>query len=108
VTPSHSIVYRGPLDNAAEVIQFFRREALNLRSLNKLIITTGKTVILDVNRDSIEFPGLTYGNPALERLLEELGVVFTPATLHNPEATPNGVKEYRLSARWTWGHDRVM
>jgi hypothetical protein len=38
----------------------------------------------------------------------ELGVVFTPRNLHNPNATPSGRKEYTLSARWTWGHDRVM
>ena len=90
------------------MIQFFRREAPNLRHLSKLIITPQKTAILDVNRDSMEFPGLTYGNKALERLLEELGVIFTPENLHNPDATPDGKKEYRLSARWTWGHDRVM
>jgi hypothetical protein len=41
-------------------------------------------------------------------LLEELGVVFTPQTLHNPNATPSGVKEFDLSARYTWGNDRVM
>lgn len=102
------IVYTGPVDNSDDLIQFFRREAPNLRHLNKVIITREKTSVLDVNRDSIEFPNLTYGNPTLERLLEELGVIFTPQVLHNPDATPGGVKEYRLSARWTWGHDRVM
>ena len=44
----------------------------------------------------------------LEELLQELGVIFTPASLHDPDATPGGIKEFRLSARWTWGHDRVM
>ena len=66
------------------------------------------TVVLDVNGEGMEFPGLTYGNPTLERLLIELGVIFTPKNLHNPNATPSGRKEYPLSARWTWGHDRVM
>ncbi|HZS49801.1 MAG TPA: hypothetical protein VFA54_03000 [Bryobacterales bacterium] len=102
------IVYTGPIDDGRQLIQFLRREELNLRSLKKLIVSREKTVVLDVNGDGIEFPGLTYGNQILEELLRELGVVFTPQTLHNPSATPGGVKEFRLSARWTWGHDRVM
>ncbi len=102
------IVYAGPLDNAGELIQFLRREIPNLRALRKLVISREKTAVVDVNGDSIEFPGLTYGHPTLEALLRELGVVFSPQTLHNVDATPSGVKEYRLSARWTWGHDRVM
>ena len=105
---SNAIVFNGSVDNTDELIQFFRREAPNLRHLNKIVITREKTRVLDVNRDAIEFPGLTYGNRTLDRLLEELGVIFTPENLHNPEATPGGVKEFRLSARWTWGHDRVM
>jgi hypothetical protein len=60
------------------------------------------------NGDGIEFPGLTYGNDVLDELLRELGVIFTRASLHNPNATPSGKKEYDLSGRWTWGHDRVM
>ncbi len=102
------IAYTGPIDNADEVIQFVRRELASLRHLRKLVITREKTSIVDVNGDTMEFEGLTYGNRVLDRLLQELGVVFNPQVLHNPDATPSGVKEYRLSARWTWGHDRVM
>jgi hypothetical protein len=64
--------------------------------------------VRDVNGDGLEFPGLTYGSANLEELLRELGVIFNPQSLHNPNATPDGVKEFRLSARWTWGHERVM
>ena len=64
--------------------------------------------MLDVNGDGVEFPGLTYGCETLDELLRELGVIFTPKTLHNPDATPGGVKEFRLSARHPWGQDRVM
>ena len=62
----------------------------------------------DVNGDRIEFPGLSYGNPTLDELLRELGVIYTPQTLHNPKATPSGKKEFTLSGRWTWGHDRIL
>jgi hypothetical protein len=102
------VVYSGSLTDAHELIQFFRSNAAKLRNLRKLIITRDKTVVLDVNADGIEFPGLTYGNNVLDELLRELGVIFTPANLHNPNATPSGKKEFDLSGRWTWGHDRVM
>jgi hypothetical protein len=102
------IVYTGSLQDARELTQFFRREAGALRMLRKLIISPEKTTVLDVNGEGIEFPGLTYGNTLLEDLLRELGVIFTPQTLHNRDATRDGVKEFRLSARSPWGHERVM
>ena len=102
------IVYNGSIEDSPELIQFFRREEVNLRALRKLIVSRKKTIVQDVNGDGIEFPGLTYGCPALEELLRELGVVFNAETLHNPNATSSGVKEFSLSARWTWGHDRVL
>ena len=102
------IVYTGPVEDSFELIQFLRREANQLRALRKLVVSAEKTVVLDVNGDGIEFPGLTYGAASLEELLRELGVIFTPKTLHNPKATPNGVKEFLLTAKWTWGHDRVL
>ena len=102
------IVYPGPVEDPHEVIQFFRREADKLRALRKIVISREKTAVLDVNHDSIEFPGLTYGAPALEELLRELGVIFTPEKLHNPNATASGVKEFLITAKWTWGHDRVL
>lgn len=102
------IVYAGSVDDTAEVVQFLRREAGNLRALRRVIVSPEKTLVLDVNKDGIEFPGLTYGSTVLERLLRELGIVFRPETLHDPKATVDGRKIYDVSARWTWGHDRVM
>ena len=102
------ITYNGPLTDDDEVIRFFSREVSNLHGLRKLIITPEKTTVLDVNGEGIEFPGLTYGSTTLEALLRYLGVVFSARVLHDPSATPGGIKEFDLSARWTWGHERVM
>ena len=102
------IRYPGSVDDSHELIQFFRREVDHLRALKKVVISRDKTVVKDVNGDEMEFPGLTYGCPTLDELLRELGVVYSSAVLHNPNATPSGVKEFILSARWTWGHDRVL
>ena len=102
------IVYPGSIEDAHELIQFFRREFGKMKALRKIVIDPQKTVISDVNKDTMEFPGLTYGNKALDELLRELGIVFNKQTLHNPKATASGVKEFDISAKWTWGHDRVM
>lgn len=102
------ISYTGPLADSDEVIRFVSQEVSNLHGLRKLIISTEKTTVFDVNGDGIEFPGLTYGSTTLEALLRYLGVVFNARVLHDPSATPGGIKEFDLSARWTWGHERVM
>ena len=102
------IVYPGSVQDSHELIQFFRREVDGLKALRRVIIDGEKTVVWDVNKDGMEFPGLTYGCPSLDELLRELGVMFNAQTLHNPKATPSGVKEFDLSARYTWGHDRVL
>jgi len=102
------IVYGGSVEDSRELIQFFRREVGKLKALRKLVVNGQKTIVLDVNKDGMEFPGLTYGCASLDELLRELGIVFNAQTLHNPKATPSGVKEFDISARWTWGHDRVM
>jgi hypothetical protein len=78
-----------------------------LRILRRLIVTHEKTVVLDVNRDGIEFPGLTFDSPALERLLRDLGVVYSRNALDEANSTPDCVKEFGLGAVWTWGHDSV-
>ena len=102
------LVYTGSVEDAGELIGFVRREAPNFRAFRKLIVSREKTVLRDVNGEGLEFPGLTYGSAALESLLREVGVVFTPATLHNPNATASGVKEFSLSAVNPWGHERVL
>jgi hypothetical protein len=102
------LVYKGSAGDARELIEFVRREAPRFRRFRKLIVSREKTVLRDVNGDGLEFPGLTYGSEALEALLREVGVVFTPATLHNPNTTASGIKEFILSAVNPWGHERVM
>jgi hypothetical protein len=97
------IVYSGSIEDTHQLIQFFRKAAPDLKILRRLIVYKDKTVVLDVNRDAIEFPGLTFDSPALLTLLEDLGVVCEHETL-KPSALPDGSKEFGLGAVWTWGH----
>lgn len=101
------IVYRGPVEDTHSLIQFFRREAPKLRILRRLIVSREKTVVLDVNGDGIEFPSLTFDSPGLERLLDDLGVVYSRASLKEARSSPGTIMEFGLGAVWTWGHDSV-
>jgi hypothetical protein len=93
----------GAVDSA---VKFFRRESDRLRSLTKVVISPDKTVIYDINRDTMEFAGLTLGDPALEALLKELGVIYSVDDLQRAAAEGREV-EYPLSARFPWGWERV-
>jgi hypothetical protein len=103
---SGMIVYSGPLDDTHNLIQFLRREVPNYKILRRLIVSKEKTVVLDVNRDGIEFPGLTFDSQSLPRLLQELGVVFSRDCIDGAKA-PAGVREFSLGNVWCWGHDNV-
>jgi hypothetical protein len=97
------IVYSGPVEDTHLLIQFLRREAPKLKILRRVIVSPEETVVLDVNGDGIQFPGLTFASPGLDRLLDDLGVCCDRDALL--EAT--GPKEFGLGAVWTWGHDSV-
>jgi hypothetical protein len=101
------IAYAHTKGDTHSLIQFFRKHRDELRRLKKVVVSPEKVIIYDINRDTMEFEGLTYGDETLDALLKELGVVYNPATLHNSNATPSGVKEYELGAVYPWGHDRI-
>ena len=98
------IVYSGSLEDTHSVIQFLRKQAPTFCLLRRLIVMHDKTLVLDVNGDGIEFPGMTFDSPALPRILEDLGVVFERKALPQPPTSTDGVKEFGLGAVWTWGH----
>jgi hypothetical protein len=100
------IVYQHEVGQTQPLIQFFRRESSRLRTLTRVVIGPEKTVVYDINRDAMEFQGLSYGDPALEALLSELGVVFDSDILKKFGAEGRTV-EYPVSARYPWGWERV-
>jgi len=101
------IVYSGSLEDTHQLIQFFRRTVPDFKILRRLIVSQEKTVVRDVNGDTIEFPGLTFDSPGLGRLLDDLGVVYSHQALHEMASLPGSVREFGLGNVWTWGHDSV-
>ncbi len=90
-----------------EVSKFIRSHVDDLSLIRRVIVDTALTRVLDVNRSELRFPGISYGNPLLPVILKEAGASFDPATLIEPPATEGGQREFRVSAKYPWAHDRV-
>lgn len=88
------------------VKQFLLQHEREFTSWRRVLITPQGTLLEDMNRRSLYFQGLTYGDPALETLLHLVGVNFDPRTLHDPSTTLTGEKEFRVTAVYPWGYDR--
>ncbi|MBL9175123.1 MAG: hypothetical protein JNL10_16410 [Verrucomicrobiales bacterium] len=91
----------------AEIARFIRQRQDDLSLLRRVIVESGRTRVLDVNRSELVFPGISYGHPWLETILKEAGASYDPATLGTPARTPDGTREFRVSAKYPWAHDRV-
>lgn len=92
---------------ASDVSRFIRGQVDDLSLLRRVIVEPEQTRVLDVNRSELRFPGITYGHPLLPVVLREAGASFNPATLGTPPATEDGIREFRVSAKYPWAHDRI-
>jgi len=101
-----TIKFNHKLGDVESAIQFYRRESGRLRLLAKVFISPERTIIQDINRDRMEFEGLTFGDPALEALLADLEVVYDAEALKSA-AEEGKTVEFPLSARYPWAWDRV-
>lgn len=91
----------------AEVSRFIREQVDDLSLLRRVIVELKQTRVLDVNRSELLFPGISYGHPLLPVILREAGASFNPSTLGTPPATEDGVRDFRVSAKYPWAHDRI-
>lgn len=100
-----SIEFAG--ETVEEVAKFIVEARLDFKAFRKVILKPEGITILDLNRNEIRFPGIAYGHPLLETVLREAGASFDKKTVH--EAPPNEEKrrEFRCSARYAWGQDRI-
>lgn len=62
--------------------------------------------IFDVNNDVFEIRGLGYPNPDLIPLLNSIGAVFDPNTIHEP--TTAEFKELKTGRCHPWAEDRIL
>lgn len=91
----------------AETRRFVREMATEMTLLRRVIVARDATRVLDVNRDELVFPGVTFGHPLLETVLREAGASFDPAILGTPLPEGHESREFGISAKYPWAHDRV-
>jgi hypothetical protein len=86
---------------------FLRQQALELSLLRWVYVEHACTRVVDVNRDELVFPGVTFGHPLLELVLREAGASFDPALLAGRLPADWERREFYISAKYPWAHDRV-
>jgi hypothetical protein len=86
---------------------FLREQATQLSLLRRVYVERDVTRVLDVNRDELVFPGITFGHPLLGLVLKEAGASFDPAVLDGTLPADWERREFYISAKYPWAHDRV-
>ncbi len=97
--------FRGSSEPEARL--FLRQQALELSLLRWVYVEHSCTRVADVNRDELVFPGVTFGHPLLGLILREAGASFDPAVLDWQLPTDWQRREFYISAKYPWAHDRV-
>lgn len=94
-------------DTVATLRKFILDQRLEFKAFRWVVVKPELTVVQDLNRNEIHFPGIGYGNPLLETLLKEAGASFDPKTVHEAPQNDEQRRELRCTARYAWGHDRI-
>lgn len=90
-----------------EVIAFIADQRQWMKPFRRVIVSADQARVLDVNRNELNFPGVTFAHPLLESVLRAAGAAFDPANFHTPP-TGQASREFGCTARYPWAHDRVL
>lgn len=94
-------------ESTEEVAKFIGTQRMEFKAFRAVIVKPDLTVIRDLNRNEILFPGIGYGHDLLETVLKEAGASFDRQTVHEPPPNEEKRRELRCSARYAWGQDRI-
>ncbi|MEN9573591.1 MAG: hypothetical protein RL514_1446 [Verrucomicrobiota bacterium] len=90
-----------------EVVVFLADQRQRLKPFRRVVVAPDQTRVVDLNRNEVNFPGVTYGHPLLESVLRGAGAAFDPANCHTPP-TGQQTREFGCTARYPWAHDRIL
>ncbi len=90
-----------------EVAAFLADQRQRMKPFRRVIVAAERTRVVDVNRNEVVFPGVTYGHALLESVLRCAGASFDPTNFHTPP-TGQTTREFGCTARHPWAHDRIL
>lgn len=90
-----------------EVVAFLADQRQRLKPFRRVVVAGEQTRVLDVNRNELVFPGVTFGHALLESVLRGAGASFDPANFQTPP-TGQQTREFGCTARYPWAHDRIL
>jgi hypothetical protein len=101
----HQFTFHGSTPN--EATRFIRDHMQRMSYLRRVVVESGRTRVIDVNRSEMVFPQVTFGHPLLRIVLVETEASFDPLKIEAPPPGFDGVREYGCSKKYPWAHDRV-
>ena len=90
-----------------EAVAFLADQRQRMKPFRRVVVSADQTRVVDVNRNAVAFPGVTYGHPLLESVLRGAGAAFDPTNYHTPP-TGQQTREFGCTARYPWAHDRIL
>ncbi len=86
---------------------FIRDRKARFNWFRRVIVHPDRTRIIDVNRNELVLPGITYDHPLLELVMKEAGASYDLTTLHTQPTTLGATREHPCGACYPWAHDRI-
>lgn len=100
-------VYRYDPSVPQVIRNILRAQRKSFNTANRARVESGRTVIIDINKDEFTVEGLGYGDPNLVELLTHLGAAFNPQELSRVRRDDPTVRTFDLSRVWAWGAERT-
>src|SRR5436190_12167918 len=100
------LVYRYDPAEPNVIRNVLRAQRRGFNTANRVRIESGRTIIIDINKDEFVIEGLSYGDAKLNELLMHLGAAFNPQELAKLKADEKATREFPLSRVWAWGAER--
>ncbi|MFA6545089.1 MAG: hypothetical protein WCS99_11785 [Limisphaerales bacterium] len=102
-----SVAATFPGSTPDEVAVFLAGQRQRLKPFRRVVVGPDRTRVVDVNRNEVVFPGVTFGHPLLESVLRAAGAAFDPANFSTPPAGQQ-TREFGCTARHPWGQERIL
>lgn len=93
--------------NPTEALKMTRLKSEGFRAFRRVVLEPKRTIVYDINGDTMTIEGLGWGSEGVARLVNGLGASFDPARVNEPPLKGD-TKEFTIVKGDPWGHDRDL